>query len=75
MVACKDCGEKYPSWVMDFDHLGDKEFTIAAHRLATSSLEKVKQEVAKCDVVCANCHRDRTHARKELHGSGTIEIT
>jgi hypothetical protein len=62
-VACMDCGIKYPPYVMDFDHRGDKVFEIAGASSTFMSLEKLKVEIAKCDVVCANCHRARTHNR------------
>jgi hypothetical protein len=58
-VPCKDCGQTYPSYVMDFDHKKDKNFTIATH--SKYSLKQIKEEIAKCDIVCANCHRERTH--------------
>ena len=60
---CSDCKKSYPYWVMDFDHLGNKSFTISSYKGSTSSLEKVKLEIEKCDVVCSNCHRIRTWNR------------
>jgi hypothetical protein len=48
---------------MEFDHKpGTKLFKISA--MAAKSLREVLAEVAKCDVVCANCHKERTHARR-----------
>lgn len=61
-TSCCDCGENYPYWVMDFDHRGGKSFNIG-NSLSTYSFEDVIAEISKCDVVCSNCHRDRTHAR------------
>lgn len=60
---CMDCNIKYPSYVMQFDHIGtDKEYDIA--NLAThGSYSKVENEIKKCEVVCANCHAIRTHKR------------
>lgn len=61
---CKDCGHEFPSYVMDFDHVrGDKKFEIGL-RGRGSSLEALREEIEKCDVVCSNCHRIRTFARK-----------
>lgn len=63
-VPCQDCKQTYPYYVMDFDHLRDKLFTIS--KLASwSSFELVKCEIDKCEVVCANCHRQRTHDRSK----------
>ena|SRR5258708_29140216 len=61
---CADCGVKYPYYVMDFDHLGKKKFTISkAVRKASISLALLIEEIGKCEVVCANCHRARTQKR------------
>ena len=58
---CVDCGESDPV-VLEFDHLADKEFDVSAG-LRTHRWEAVLQEIDKCDVVCANCHRRRTARR------------
>jgi hypothetical protein len=58
-----DCGYNESAVALDFDHLPefDKLFTIGnnAHR----SWAAIEAEIAKCEVVCANCHRVRTAAR------------
>ena len=48
--------------VLEFDHLGDKEFGIGAG-FRDRSLQALLNEMAKCEVVCANCHRRRTATR------------
>lgn len=58
---CADCGDFFPPYVMDFDHLGEKEFLIA--RMRNHSFESILKEVKKCELVCSNCHRERTHKR------------
>jgi hypothetical protein len=60
---CSDCGIAYRHWQLDFDHLGDKEFTIGQFRSHTTDLVKIKREIEKCEIVCSNCHRDRTYRR------------
>ena len=60
---CVDCKEKYPYWIMEFDHLKDKEFNISKASENTASLEKIKKEIEKCEVVCSNCHKNRTFLR------------
>jgi hypothetical protein len=59
---CVDCGERDPV-VLEFDHLSEKLFTIG-HDLRDRSWESILAEIAKCDVVCANCHRRRTAQRR-----------
>ncbi len=63
-VPCHDCGERFPSHQMDFDHRdpSTKSFVITSGRAMLMSRERLLSEVAKCDVVCANCHRLRTVA-------------
>jgi len=64
---CRDCGIKYPAYVMEFDHTGQepKDFNVAQGVLPANLPERVLlAEIAKCDVVCANCHKIRTHARR-----------
>ena len=58
---CVDCGEDDPL-VLEFDHVGDKAFNIAKG-LRDRPWESVLAEMAKCQVVCANCHRRRTAYR------------
>ena len=63
-TPCTDCGNKYPPYVMDFDHLPqfDKVDHIAV--LANGgSWKKLLDEIKKCELVCSNCHRIRTHGR------------
>ena len=59
---CVDCGES-DALVLEFDHLRDKSFEIAA-ALVDRSWERILEEIAKCEVVCANCHRRRTVRRR-----------
>src|SRR5258705_499129 len=58
---CVDCGIKYPPHVMDWDHVsGVKRFNLGNARQRYGHLgirEQILVEIAKCDLVCANCHR------------------
>jgi hypothetical protein len=60
---CADCKEDYPYWIMEFDHLGNKDFTISHFRTKGYTIAQVKKEIKKCEVVCSNCHRNRTFNR------------
>lgn len=65
---CKDCGKKYHWYVMDFDHIiGKKSFSLSQSSVGGRSIETVKKEIAKCEVVCTNCHRMRTYNRKQAN--------
>jgi len=61
--GCVDCKTKYPYYVLQFDHLGDKEYTIADMVQSGYSVNTIDKEIAKCEIVCANCHAIRTHSR------------
>lgn len=57
---CVDCKES-DLVVLDFDHVSDvKENNISRMVYVGCSLTKIKLEIAKCEVRCANCHRRKT---------------
>ena len=61
-TPCTDCKIQYPHYVMDFDHVNGKKFNnISDIHLFTE--RTLREEVAKCDLVCSNCHRHRTYMR------------
>ena len=61
---CHDCENKFPACCMDFDHRPQETKVACVGTLVlTRTLEEVEAEIAKCDLVCANCHRIRTQAR------------
>ena len=62
--ACTDCGVYYPYYVMDYDHVKDKASDISK-LLNSCSMPKITAEIAKCELVCSNCHRQRTFNRLE----------
>jgi hypothetical protein len=59
---CVDCGESDPV-VLEFDHLRDKLFSVGMD-LARRNWQRILDEIEKCEVVCANCHRRRTALRR-----------
>ena len=67
----------FPVYVMDFDHRDpdDKEALIS-HLVNALSLRRLVAEMAKCDVVCSNCHRIRTYGegRQARHGAARTRI-
>ena len=59
---CSDCRARYPYYVMDFDHIGEKKWEINK-LINTGNAKRLKEELKDCELVCANCHRIRTHKR------------
>lgn len=60
---CTDCGQTFPNCAMEFDHVrGEKLFSL--HSAGPRTVESLMAEIAKCDLVCANCHRIRTCNRR-----------
>lgn len=66
--GCMDCGQSFPYYVLDLDHRDPSIKLINPGQMVTVGwgLEKIKAEIAKCDVVCSNCHRVRTHSSAGL---------
>ena len=59
---CADCGLADPA-VLEFDHVGPKRMEVGRLVREGYRLERIKAEVANCELVCANCHRRRTAMR------------
>lgn len=59
---CMDCGET-DIRVLEFDHLGEKMMEISQMVATGCYWYEILNEIGKCEVVCANCHRKRTYAR------------
>jgi 5-methylcytosine-specific restriction endonuclease McrA len=62
-VPCADCGQKFHHCAMDFDHLANKSFNIGEAANKQYPKTKIIEEIAKCEIVCSNCHRLRTWKR------------
>lgn len=63
---CADCGETYHFSQMDFDHInGRKKHNLARYANSAVSISTIKNEIKKCEIVCANCHRYRTWLRTQ----------
>lgn len=69
--GCVDCDEKYPYFVLQFDHVRGVKVANLSAMNRDATLEELKAEVAKCDVVCANCHSFRTWNRIGSSGNYT----
>lgn len=60
---CLDCGETYPHYMMDFDHVRGEKIGNVEAIAREGNMEKLLEEIDKCDLICANCHRHRTFVR------------
>jgi len=65
---CQICGYQKFMGALDFHHIDGniKSFNLSTRGL-TRSWERIKDEIAKCTLVCANCHR-------EIHG-GLVKLS
>jgi hypothetical protein len=64
---CADCGQVYPPYVMEWDHLPgvEKTLVLGNTRGSAHGKERILAEIAKCELVCANCHRERTFGKRK----------
>lgn len=60
---CADCGQKFKPWQMQFDHVRGKKVGNVSALASSGRRALVLAEIKKCDIVCANCHADRTYRR------------
>jgi hypothetical protein len=62
---CQDCGGTFHPWVMELDHREGAIKKAAVANLVSKGCPDAQllEEIRKCDVVCANCHRMRTYRR------------
>lgn len=72
-IPCMDCGLSFPWYVMEFDHVrGVKRGNVGG--MVALDLKNLQMELAKCDVVCANCHNIRTYKRGQWGNKVTTEL-
>ena len=72
-LPCMDCGRTYPICVMEFDHRpGRRKLGLVSQMVGRVSIAKLLEEIAKCDMVCSNCHRDRTF--RQWHSRGCVVV-
>lgn len=60
---CADCGNTYHPVCMDFDHRDPSKKVSDIAKLRHNK-KILSEEIEKCDIVCSNCHRLRTHNKK-----------
>lgn len=69
---CMDCGGRFPAECMDFDRRDEtvKLFVLSSVAARHKPLVDIDAEMAKCDLICSNCHRIRT--KRRLHAKLAI---
>ena len=58
LVACMDCGLDDVR-VLEWHHRPDEKFCFRLGKVGTQSEARIAAEIAKCDPLCANCHKIR----------------
>jgi hypothetical protein len=53
---CENCGESDPV-VLEFHHIGEKDMAVSQMVTNIINIERLKEELRKCQVLCSNCHR------------------
>ena len=64
-LKCVRCGESFPE-CLDFHHKGKKDNLVTVLVNRGCSIEKIKEEMSKCEILCANCHR-KEHFKNKKH--------
>jgi predicted nucleic acid-binding Zn-ribbon protein len=73
--GCTDCGYRKSAYALQFDHISeDKKDSVSNLIRSDYAWETILTEIAKCEVVCANCHAIRTHQRKHDNGVSSQPI-
>lgn len=57
---CEICGYSKNISAFEFHHLNanEKEYQLDSRHFSNTSIEKLEQELSKCILLCANCHRE-----------------
>jgi len=63
---CEECGETNPL-VLEFDHQHSKSDNISNMLMSKTSWKRIMEEIHKCKVLCANCHKIKTHKEQNTY--------
>ncbi len=73
--GCAECGERDPR-VLEFDHLDPRRKKHDVSRILADGYswgsEKLREEIRKCRVICANCHRLHTITQQEYYAHDDV---
>lgn len=65
-AGCADCSYNKDPVALDFDHVRGEKVANIRKLTQSASMERILEEIEKCEVVCSNCHRIRTVERSRL---------
>jgi hypothetical protein len=70
LKPCMDCNRCFEPWLMEFDHRSDEDKVDNVSTLLQTGISEktLFEEIKKCDLVCAMCHRKRTFSRQLQEG-------
>lgn len=63
---CTDCHGWFNPWQMQFDHLPNFKKKFQISQAANRNIKALLTEIKKCEVVCSNCHDERTYRRIQI---------
>lgn len=64
LYGCQDCNKKYPYYILQFDHVRGEKVDQLSNMVSHYPMADIIEEISKCEVVCANCHAERTYRRQ-----------
>lgn len=72
---CLDCRVAYPYYVLEFDHRqGTKKIGCISRLAGDGRISVLLTEIKKCDLVCANCHAERSHRRRQKEADKPVSV-
>jgi hypothetical protein len=65
-TGCARCGFNAHPAALDYNHIdpATKSFSVTN---VDRGWERVQEEIAKCELLCANCHRIHSHDNNHYH--------
>lgn len=73
-TPCSDCGGTFHPFIMEYDHRDPSTKNFSIGSIHKNAGRKLAEELEKCDLVCANCHKMRTFRRHSQNPNFTMGI-
>ena len=65
MFGCSVCGYNKSSVALHFDHVDTNTKCREISRMYSANVQTLKNEMRKCQILCANCHAERTQEQRD----------